>query len=108
MVSKNAEKKRLYLMDAARDWHPSVRLLLQSTTHELLACVPVLSSTPVVGTWPSNGDLAHPMSPTGGAGADTAIRDAVDLCKVVTTSSNPQKIASFGERKGRAEDHSFI
>lgn len=87
------QEKRLYLAQLSETWHPTLRHLLASATHELSACVSVLSSQPDIqihrradiatGKVTLIGDAAHPMSPMGGSGGDTAIQDAADLASTL-------------------------
>jgi 2-polyprenyl-6-methoxyphenol hydroxylase-like FAD-dependent oxidoreductase len=120
LLPKTTEQKRLFLKGAAETWHPDLKLLLDSAAHDLSACVPVLSSKPNIELCTAGqtarvtliGDAAHSMSPMGGSGADTAVRNAADLALTIaeegiTTSS----ITDFGERaEARAKEkieHSF-
>ena len=114
----NAEERQAYVKEAIQDWHPSIKLLLNSADHDLSAFVRVMSSKPDIGAWSTYdgkasliGDAAHPMSPLGGAGAGTAIRNAVDFCKCITNGTTTENIATFEEiMRKRAEEnilHSF-
>ena len=116
---QTSEEKRRYLMEMVREWHPDVRRLLEGADHELSACVSVLSSKPDIGTCGDKhgsrallvGDAAHPMSPMGGAGADTAIINAADICRSFTNGKGLEDILEVEERmRERAETkvmHSF-
>lgn len=108
----NAEERQAHMMDMVQDWHPSIKQLLSSADHNTSAFVRVLSSKPDIGAWSTYvgkatliGDAAHPMSPLGGAGADTAIRDAVEICDAITNGINAHNIAICEEgMKKRAEE----
>ena len=116
---QTAEEKRSYLMEMVGEWHPDVKRLLEGADHELSACVRVLSSKPDIGTCGDKhggrallvGDAAHPMSPMGGAGADTAIINAADICRSFTKGKGLEDILEVEERmRERAETkvlHSF-
>ncbi|KAI3326829.1 FAD/NAD(P)-binding domain-containing protein [Xylariaceae sp. AK1471] len=90
-LPKTHEKKRLYLQRMSEAWHPALKLLFDSAAHNLSACVPVISSKPDIEIRSADhtvrvtliGDAAHAMSPMGGSGADTAIRNAADLAKTI-------------------------
>ena len=71
-----------------RSWHPDLRGLHAMADIEETFPVRVRTS-PVVPAWqPSRvtvlGDAIHAMSPAGGSGANTALRDAAQLCRALT------------------------
>jgi 2-polyprenyl-6-methoxyphenol hydroxylase-like FAD-dependent oxidoreductase len=110
-------------------------MIFEEANHELSSCVPVLSSKPDIeiiarsslssSKSPSKsprvvlvGDAAHPMSPMGGSGADTAINSVVDLINAIREADllkdggfGEDSIRSFEKRMAeRAEEkieHSF-
>lgn len=115
---QSPKEKRAYLLERTRAWHSSIMTLLQSANFDMAASVRVLSSKPDIGAWPEYtgkltlvGDAAHPMSSMGGAGADTAIRDAAGLCNVIAKGLNRDDVAAFEEdMRTRAKEkimHSF-
>ncbi|KAF2184875.1 FAD/NAD(P)-binding domain-containing protein [Zopfia rhizophila CBS 207.26] len=117
---KTVEQKRLFLERVAERWHPSLKHLLSAASHELSACVPVLSSKPDIELCSTTrtervtlvGDAAHAMSPMGGSGGDTAVRNAADLARTIAEEGvTANSIADFEVRmESRAEDkieHSF-
>ncbi|KAI0406165.1 hypothetical protein F4802DRAFT_596523 [Xylaria palmicola] len=57
------------------------------------------------------GDAAHAMSPMGGSGADTAIRNAADLARTIAECVTRDNLAGFESRmEARAKEkieHSF-
>ncbi|ETS80907.1 hypothetical protein PFICI_08436 [Pestalotiopsis fici W106-1] len=106
-LPKTTEEKQRYLMDATKAWHPTLKALFSSASHERSACVWVLSSIPDIeicsGIGTKSvvliGDAAHPMSPMGGSGADTAIRTAADLAETIAEQGiTPEKIVDFERR----------
>lgn len=94
--------------------------LLGSASHDLSACVPVLSSRPDIQISSADhdrkvtliGDAAHPMSPMGGSGGDTAIHNAADLARTLAKEgATEDSISDFEARmEARAREkieHSF-
>ncbi|KAJ4385990.1 hypothetical protein N0V93_008881 [Gnomoniopsis smithogilvyi] len=120
-LPRTVQEKERYLKALSETWHPTLKYLLASATHELSACVPILSSKPdiQIGRSPGAagrvmliGDAAHAMSPMGGSGGDTAIRDAAELACMLSGECSVEKIVeAFEERMAdRAKDkieHSF-
>jgi 2-polyprenyl-6-methoxyphenol hydroxylase-like FAD-dependent oxidoreductase len=90
-LPKTVQEKKSYLARVFETWHPALRHLLGSASHELSACVPILSSQPDIEISSADlakrvtliGDAAHPMSPMGGSGGDTAIRNAAYLAQIL-------------------------
>lgn len=119
-LPKTAEERKLYLARLSETWHPALKHLLDSAAHELSACVPIISSKPDIqvssagqtGRVTLIGDAAHPMSPMGGSGGDTAIRNAADLARTLAEEGiTESSIMGFEVRmEARAKDkieHSF-
>ncbi|KAF2094333.1 FAD/NAD(P)-binding domain-containing protein [Rhizodiscina lignyota] len=102
---KSTEEKHSFLNNVAEKWHPRLRSLLDSASHDRSACVPVLSSKPDIelSSKPETpvtliGDAAHAMSPMGGAGGDTAIRNAVDLAFTISRGFDSKHLREFEGR----------
>lgn len=119
-VPKTVQEKKLYLARVSETWHPALKHLLDSATHETSACVPILSSKPDIQICSAGqtkrvtliGDAAHPMSPMGGSGGDTAIRNAADLARTLAEEGiTESSIMNFEARmEAKAKDkieHSF-
>ncbi|KAI1630905.1 FAD/NAD(P)-binding domain-containing protein [Biscogniauxia mediterranea] len=119
-LPKTVEEKRLFLERVTETWHPALKFLLDGAVHDLSACVPVLSSRPDIeirstgqtGRVTLIGDAAHPMSPMGGAGGDTAIRNAADLARIVAekgvTKSSMADFELLMEARAKEKiEHSF-
>lgn len=114
------QEKKMYLARVSETWHPALKHLLDSATHELCACVPIISSKPDIQICSADrtqrvtlvGDAAHPMSPMGGSGGDTAIQNAADLARTLAEEGvTENSIMSFEARmEARAKEkieHSF-
>ncbi|KAG8157910.1 hypothetical protein KVR01_012182 [Diaporthe batatas] len=120
LLPKTTEEKRLYMVRVSESWHPALKLLLSSASHELSACVPILSSQPDIqissgdhtGMVTLVGDAVHAMSPMGGSGGDTAIRNAADLAQTlaaegITHDSIKDFEARMEVRAKEKIEHSF-
>jgi 2-polyprenyl-6-methoxyphenol hydroxylase-like FAD-dependent oxidoreductase len=72
-------------LDATPDWHPNLRRLFELTDPGTCFPVNIWTSVPL-DAWPTTnvtllGDAIHTMTPGRGVGANTALRDALQLCK---------------------------
>jgi 2-polyprenyl-6-methoxyphenol hydroxylase-like FAD-dependent oxidoreductase len=79
---KDLLAKALELMEG---WHGTLRNVLEGADVSTLFQIPIRSSLPVA-AWPASrvtllGDAIHAMTPAGGIGANTAMRDAALLAK---------------------------
>jgi 2-polyprenyl-6-methoxyphenol hydroxylase-like FAD-dependent oxidoreductase len=77
-------------LNLTKEWHPTLRQILQQAEVSALFQVPIRTSPPIP-TWPSTritllGDAIHAMTPAGGIGANTAMRDAALLTDLLTTA----------------------
>lgn len=71
-------------LNITEDWHPSIRSLLELQQSDRTSVVRITSVEPDLPVWESSkvtllGDAVHCMPPTGGVGANTALRDAALL-----------------------------
>lgn len=119
-LPRTVQARKQYLARVSETWHPALKHLLDSAAHELSACVPILSSKPDIqissasqtGRVTLIGDAAHSMSPMGGSGGDTAIRNAADLARTlaeegITESSIMGFEARMEARAKEKIEHSF-
>lgn len=98
-LPKTVQEKKLCLARVSQAWHPALKHLLASATHESSACVPILSSKADIQICSPGqttsvtliGDAAHPMSPMGGCGGNTAIRNAADLAQTLAEEGLKEK-----------------
>jgi len=102
----------LTVMDAAglhalaaeliRTWHPGLRALQARAEVDETFGVRVRAS-PAVPPWPPSrvtvlGDAIHAMSPARGSGANTALRDAALLCRMLTAAGpTGDVVAAIGD-----------
>ena len=104
-VEHKAEDSARLSLELTREWHPSLRSLFELQEIHQCSAMRVLSATPEIPSWnPSAlvtliGDSIHVMSPCGGVGANTALRDAAQLVKVIAGSKdralNPEEVGAF-------------
>ncbi|KAF2792276.1 FAD/NAD(P)-binding domain-containing protein [Melanomma pulvis-pyrius CBS 109.77] len=120
LLPKTVEQKRRFLEQVTQTWHPALKCLFDSAAHDLLACAPVFSSKPDIdilvagqtGRVTLIGDAAHAMSPMGGSGGDTTMRDSADLARTIgeegiTVGSITGFEARMEERAKERIEHSF-
>lgn len=79
------------LRSVTTDWHPALRRVVCDTDPATIAMLPVRAGRPAA-RWPAGpvtllGDALHAMSPAGGLGANTALRDAVALAEVLAEAA---------------------
>ena len=77
-------------LDLTKEWHPTLRHILQQADVSTLFQVPIRTSPPIP-AWPSTritllGDAIHAMTPAGGIGANTAMRDAELLTRLLASA----------------------
>jgi 2-polyprenyl-6-methoxyphenol hydroxylase-like FAD-dependent oxidoreductase len=74
-------------LELTRDWHPHMRALIEMTDPAAIQSISVRTSIPPAPWESSNvtllGDAIHTMTPGRGAGANTALRDAALLGKLI-------------------------
>jgi len=90
-----------------RQWHPRLRTLFEQGDIRTLAVLPVRSSPPEIAAWSPGpvtllGDAVHAMSPAGGVGANTALRDAAALARAMAGERSSLTAVSAYETAMRA------
>jgi len=86
-----------------KSWHPDLRALHAMADVEETFLVRIRTSTPTPAWEPSRvtvlGDAIHAMSPARGSGANTALQDAGQLCRVLTDAAPGERglLAAIGE-----------
>ena len=100
----NEETAQLSL-DMTKDWIPSLRSLFEFQDVNQATSLRVTSAMPNIPVWTPSanvtliGDAAHAMSPTSGAGAVTAFKDAANLCRMITEEGiSVENIGRFEEQ----------
>lgn len=95
-----------------RRWHPDLRALHAMADLEETFAVRIRTS-PAIAAWlPSRvtvlGDAIHAMSPAGGSGANTALRDAAQLCGALTTAADGDDITTaIGQYEHQMRDYGY-
>jgi 2-polyprenyl-6-methoxyphenol hydroxylase-like FAD-dependent oxidoreductase len=76
-------------------WHPHMRQIVRMTDPSTTQRLNIRTSVPLYAWESSNvtllGDAVHTMTPGRGAGANTALRDAVLLCKMLVQAQRGEK-----------------
>lgn len=74
------------------NWHPAIKTLLQQSDISNIAALRIRNGRPDV-DWPTGsvtllGDAIHSMSPAGGLGANTALKDALALTNAIKLANS--------------------
>ncbi|KAI9656309.1 MAG: hypothetical protein M1821_004972 [Bathelium mastoideum] len=78
-------------LEMTSEWDPSIRALLEHQDTTQSSAIRIISAQPDLPKWDPDsritliGDAIHAMSPAGGVGAITAIKDAATLTKVLAS-----------------------
>jgi 2-polyprenyl-6-methoxyphenol hydroxylase-like FAD-dependent oxidoreductase len=89
LLRMNGEESARLSLQLTEEWHPSFRALFELQDLTQASTLRVASAIPKITPWePSSrvtllGDAIHVMSPCGGVGAVTAIRDAALLSQII-------------------------
>lgn len=91
----NGEELTRLGLELTRDWHPHMGRLIQMTDVRNVSYLPMRTSAPLSPWTSSNvtliGDAIHTMTPGRGAGANTALRDAMLLGQGLIEASEGRK-----------------
>jgi 2-polyprenyl-6-methoxyphenol hydroxylase-like FAD-dependent oxidoreductase len=85
------------------EWHDTITPLLTEQSETLASALRICAAVPDIDAWkPSTrvtllGDAAHPMTPTAGFGAVTAMRDAAGLLKAILKGVTDDSIGEYEE-----------
>lgn len=94
-----------------RTWHPDLRALhAQADVGETFAIR--VRTSPAVPAWPPSrvtvlGDAIHAMSPAGGSGANTALRDAALLSRLLGAADGSDPVAAIGEYEQQMREYGY-
>jgi 2-polyprenyl-6-methoxyphenol hydroxylase-like FAD-dependent oxidoreductase len=87
VAALSGEELRRLGLELTRDWHPHMRALIAMTDPAAIHSLYMRTSVPLLPWESSNvtllGDAIHTMTPGRGAGANTALRDAALLSKLL-------------------------
>ncbi|MEU1625323.1 NAD(P)/FAD-dependent oxidoreductase [Streptomyces sp. NPDC020096] len=94
-------------------WHPDLRRLMELSDSSSAFALNIRTSVPVAPWKPSPvtllGDAIHTMTPGQGVGANTALRDAVLLCRKLTEHRDGQValLDAIGDYEERMRDYGY-
>ena len=112
-LAKDQIEELIYKMTA--EWNPTVKSLFDLQNPVETSILRVISALPDLVAWPTSnvtliGDAVHAMPPSGGQGANVALRDPTQLVEVISTRAG--SLASFEEdtrsRGGQAIRSSYF
>jgi 2-polyprenyl-6-methoxyphenol hydroxylase-like FAD-dependent oxidoreductase len=95
------------------EWDDSTKCLVDLQDDSYAAALRVISSTPELSEWETSqyvtlvGDAVHVMSPSGGVGAATSLKDAVALTKSLT-GADGFSLASIKEYEQTMKDNAKV
>jgi len=100
-------------LEITPDWHPKLRRLFELTDPGTCFPVNIWTSVPL-DLWPTTnvtllGDAIHTMTPGRGVGANTALRDALLLCRklIEVRDGRADLIEAVGEYEARMIEYGF-
>jgi len=94
-----------YSLKLSEGWDPNFRSILERQDVKQTCVVPTSSALPDIPFWTPSarvtllGDAIHVMPPTGGIGANTALRDASNLCQVLVEGGiSAESVGKYEEK----------
>ncbi|KAF2660103.1 cercosporin toxin biosynthesis protein [Lophiostoma macrostomum CBS 122681] len=110
-LARNEDLLRLPPTQAAKlavnltsEWHETIRPLLTEQSETLASSLRISAAVPDIQAWkPSTrvtllGDAAHPMTPTAGFGAVTALRDAAGLLDAILKGISNDSMGEYEDQ----------
>lgn len=100
------------VLDVIGDWHPRVRAMFAHWDLATVFPLTLRTSVPIP-AWPTSrvtllGDAIHAMTPAGGVGANTALRDAAALADALIDAAAGKPVESaLGGYEAAMRDHGF-
>eukprot|EP01112_Ceratiomyxa_fruticulosa_P010196 TRINITY_DN268_c0_g1_i4.p1 TRINITY_DN268_c0_g1~~TRINITY_DN268_c0_g1_i4.p1 ORF type:complete len:410 (-),score=64.57 TRINITY_DN268_c0_g1_i4:288-1517(-) len=101
-LSLSKDKAVDLALKVTESWREDIRAVFRHCVKEQCSTIAIASAIPDLPSWPFCGvtligDSIHVMSPTGGVGADTALRDAALLCSKIQEGITAESIGKYEE-----------
>jgi salicylate hydroxylase len=113
LEQRGPSQLRELLLAQISGWHPTLVRLVQASDLDTMLLTPIRTSTPV-DPWPVSrvtllGDAIHSMPPTGGIGANTALRDAALLAGNLGGAASGERAVAdaIGDYETQMRDYGF-
>jgi 2-polyprenyl-6-methoxyphenol hydroxylase-like FAD-dependent oxidoreductase len=92
-----------HTLELTADWDPALRSVLQMQDVSQTAPLRISTTDPEIPNWEPTrvtllGDAVHPMPPTGGVGANTALNDAQILAEALQKAVSPENVGHYERR----------
>lgn len=113
MSGLDGDGLRDLVSELIEDWHPGLRDLVTRSPGAAVSLLPIRTSVPVKPWTTTNitliGDAIHSMTPFGGIGANTALRDARLLCRNLIQAAEGTRpvLDAIGGYEQRMIDYGF-